>query len=1856
MRDQGLEESPKGLSSNLDERKRKQNNKVVKLVYQKEIENPEWEKKRKKLNDKKGKLSHVTQERLKQLTTLEREKILLNSFYNFEKKMWERYRNHGLRNYDKEEIEKVKKLRNEWMDLEAYSVINKEKEEEWKNEITVELNNLGINEWDENRSIIEESSKWIKEESSIMNENKIMEQSENKQKIMKRNKKFRASFFINEVGMKEFYKKFHHPSYISKGIRKIVPDNPKIIRIVRPTIKILDNRELTEVLNFAYPNRMQELIYTDINRIKKGDNTEYPWISKNRSISYLPSYDLTIEGAKHRELVLIKLILLETISLKKVYPSSDLISELIKVQTTKINLEKKALGIEINNELSETDEVIIEKVKENKKKGWFYRLFKSENGKEELLKKKKEDSDIWTDSKNIKLWHEIVEPKPELPKRQNRSLKLDEKIWRSIAPAEREKIKSNIAVNKAKWEAEQKKWKAAMKKWEEQTEKYWAQFSDWPQGPDGYHYDQHISVSYFTEKGEDDPSHYPWPLMFKGNEKLRPIEPIFLDYDSDNINPPPLLLTSEKDLMKLYCGSTRRWTPTEWRRREEIYSHYDAIRIHRAKEVENWLIHLKNWAEKHKSSLDFVSHDDYIYKIVMANHDSFPWLNKKYKLDIQKLEKELDKSKEEVSNNIYIKNKVENSKNLPTLPEVNKLESVLKEKKSLPIFNKYLPIEEVLPDLNKRFPIVFNSLTEEQKNRALALLLAKQNRECSIILENLKIGDVKEVNNKKQDGTILLDKELVRDFLDDPITQRELFWKAFYESDPANIEEQERLVNLILDPDSRNWDFNVKGYEGKRYVPKLVRYDDGTVRLGWPEQIPIAVDSYARPEIIRTKVKEKIKREIIDKNKDIIMEVEKEDKNYKDINWMKKEKGEEIKVKSSLGIIELSENIMKEEKRINKEMRKIESESKTKKYNVDTKGNESLGVVVTDEIKLIKKKSEIKEMEVDNKGKSIKKKIKSFFNKMKVAISKERLDNVKIDNIKDKEILPELSRIDRIEEINKSGKIQEISKNNESQEISKMSENQEMDKKSITEVVGNEDIIQEMDINNKIQERDKERLSLLEEDGYTDQERKKYLEIENRLNWKYTSEDEKRDRWIWLYENGRDYKKGRLTDYDLFMYIANKREKVREKLIIEWEEEQKIKKIAKEKAIKKGIELADLKKQLDTWEWAINEEEKQKKLAEEGWDLWCSNMRIAELQKELDASEAKKRAKVEKKRIEYEWAKSVREEEAEKTWADNEWKRAREILKKDFLNHVERVEGMKVERAKVKLSKRLALLNEQKVEREIRWAQANPPQQDYKGWGLSKEEVEAMSAEDLEMYLRPWIDVHKAEWERTIEILDVLMEKRTPYNKRKDIWTPIEIKEKKWQMSYNKSAYRLEQNYYLGEWFPKLPNPETVSSNDDYIETVSIDTKEESSNSASDSASDPDAESDAFLGNKTNMESNKNTTTKNQLKLKSNLDSDFKIKTGKESTPSLVNSSLITEKGSIPELNPDKEEWRIIHSTNPLNPKTYMLGPDGKKRLVKYPWDIQWEEIDVAEAIKEKIHARVIEQGKEEIKAQKELDNKKSPLLEKLIKTEKHRQELLNKGIDPYDPNAIFVNKEAAHAITIPIIDRAIGGIDYRLDRLRWESDWRFSANNIRMTLAEAWEHYHNAGPSEEKLGVDYYDTQKILMKLFVEIDNNERCKRSLEKLKEELITEQVKSQYGKKYTSVDLADMDDERMDWLQSIIDKEKIQKRTVNHINDFIKRLKEGKLDLSELPNPDAIDILEKYIMVQKKGEFNLKCFDSKNPDMKTLKFLELILEPIRYGTYETARWNPEFGPKPWDWWDWPVPQKNPLDKYKLKEKYN
>ena len=89
----------------------------------------------------------------------------------------------------------------------------------------------------------------------------------------------------------------------------------------------------------------------------------------------------------------------------------------------------------------------------------------------------------------------------------------------------------------------------------------------------------------------------------------------------------------------------------------------------------------------------------------------------------------------------------------------------------------------------------------------------------------------------------------------------------------------------------------------------------------------------------------------------------------------------------------------------------------------------------------------------------------------------------------------------------------------------------------------------------------------------------------------------------------------------------------------------------------------------------------------------------------------------------------------------------------------------------------------------------------------------------------------------------------------------------------------MKQNYYLNEWFSKLFNLETISLNENYIKTISINTKEESNNLILDLNVEFNIEFNEFLKNKINMKLNKNITIKNQLKLKSNLNSNFKIKT-----------------------------------------------------------------------------------------------------------------------------------------------------------------------------------------------------------------------------------------------------------------------------------------------------------------------------------------------------------------------------------------
>jgi hypothetical protein len=69
-------------------------------------------------------------------------------------------------------------------------------------------------------------------------------------------------------------------------------------------------------------------------------------IPEKSNFSYLPNYEQTLKGARHRELVLLRLILLRITYFPTEFPSVDLISQLIQVQSNITELEKQTLSIE----------------------------------------------------------------------------------------------------------------------------------------------------------------------------------------------------------------------------------------------------------------------------------------------------------------------------------------------------------------------------------------------------------------------------------------------------------------------------------------------------------------------------------------------------------------------------------------------------------------------------------------------------------------------------------------------------------------------------------------------------------------------------------------------------------------------------------------------------------------------------------------------------------------------------------------------------------------------------------------------------------------------------------------------------------------------------------------------------------------------------------------------------------------------------------------------------------------------------------------------------------------------------------------------------------------------------------------------------------------------------------------------------------------------------------------------------------------------------------------------------------------------------------------------------------------------
>jgi len=71
-------------------------------------------------------------------------------------------------------------------------------------------------------------------------------------------------------------------------------------------------------------------------------------IPEQSNFTYLPNYEQTLKGTRHRELVLLRLILLRITYFPNEFPSPDLISQLIEVQSKITKLEKQTLDIQEN--------------------------------------------------------------------------------------------------------------------------------------------------------------------------------------------------------------------------------------------------------------------------------------------------------------------------------------------------------------------------------------------------------------------------------------------------------------------------------------------------------------------------------------------------------------------------------------------------------------------------------------------------------------------------------------------------------------------------------------------------------------------------------------------------------------------------------------------------------------------------------------------------------------------------------------------------------------------------------------------------------------------------------------------------------------------------------------------------------------------------------------------------------------------------------------------------------------------------------------------------------------------------------------------------------------------------------------------------------------------------------------------------------------------------------------------------------------------------------------------------------------------------------------------------------------------
>ena len=450
--------------------------------------------------------------------------------------------------------------------------------------------------------------------------------------------------------------------------------------------------------------------------------------------------------------------------------------------------------------------------------------------------------------------------------------------------------------------------------------------------------------------------------------------------------------------------------------------------------------------------------------------------------------------------------------------------------------------------------------------------------------------------------------------------------------------------------------------------------------------------------------------------------------------------------------------------------------------------------------------------------------------------------------------------------------------------------------------------------------------------------------------------------------------------------------------------------------------------------------------------------------------------------------------------------------------------------------------------------------------------IEDMTADELEEFLAPEIKRRQEMsdyWRKGIEdICGKIPDELKKYGDKWDEVTPHLLKLKRWQEYYERNAYRLEANYYNPERFPDpIEDPESTVP----------------SESGSDIESMGETESDGEMGS---FKSNKSDSasiqiSKNESSIKYINDKDILENNESFSVEKELNNIKSVEPELIIEYTPNYYHWKKL------------MGEDAL--LVRQ--------------IEEKCRQEAIKKVESVKAAAKLIEDKK---IAELIAKEKVRQDLIDNGFDPDNLNELWVNGRAVETVCIAILDRAIGGLEYKMNKIDWEREWRENAHILRLDLAMAWDTIFNGGRYEEKLGPDFYENVDKRREIWRKREEIVELKNIFISWRDRLKIMQAKSIIGPHYTDNELSDLDDERIFWLQEIVDSPKRQTEVIKYIQDYINRVNSKKVKKEYLTHEQVIHFVDVYLSEQKPGLLNLKPFKEMKPDFMTLRYVDHFLQ--------------------------------------------